>query len=72
MSNINNQNEYNALNTFIHNIFKDGDGFIELRPCRDRGTGIDVRARRWYATPQAFCDVAQWLRVVAAITYIIF
>ena len=48
----------NTLQTFITNIFKDGDGYIELRPCRDRGTGIDNRARRWFATPQEFIDKA--------------
>ena len=48
----------NTLQTFITNIFKDGDGYIELRPCRDRGTGIDNRARRWFASPQEFIDKA--------------
>ena len=53
-----NQTINNTLETFIHNIFKEGDGYIELRPCRDRGTGIDNRARRWFATPTEFIEKA--------------
>jgi predicted P-loop ATPase len=41
------------LYTFIHTIFKDNDGWLELRPISDRGRGIDYKARRWYQSPQS-------------------
>jgi hypothetical protein len=48
----------NTLETFIHNIFCEGDGWLELRPCRDRGNGIDNKARRWFGSPQEFLEKA--------------